>query len=401
MPGKSLDRTLSEAASSALTRRSLLHKGGALVTLGVGSSFIAACGGSTATKSSSTASLATGTGEATGRIEFIGWQGYDAPKAMAAFKKKTGIVMKPTYMGNHDEIQAKVLATKGSKGLDMTMYAQAYAPLYKELNILEPIDEDRLPNLGNLFEFFGGDYNNFWVDADGTRRGVPFNWGYVAMSYDAGVIDQPATYDDLLDPKFKGKIGIPEDLIGVMQLAAHNEKVDITKMSEADFTKVKEFLTKMVRQTNGVSPTYGDLATRFSEGSIVAAFCGWAPIDGLAAEGGNKKVTTVLPDSGGVGYCDSLSIPPTCDNVDAVYAWMNETMNTKTAVAILEGIGTATPVETAVPLLPAALRDAYPYDDLNAFFEKAPMYALAPFKSDEYVTWPDCVDAWQKIKASA
>ena len=392
---------IEEVVRLCVSRRSFLRQGGALFALGVGAPLLAACGDDSSDSSSGSASDATGTGEATGRIEFIGWQGYDAPDAMADFSASNDITLKPTYMGNHDEIQAKVLAAKGAKGLDMTMYAQAYAPLYTELGILEPIDEDQLPNLENLFDFFAGDYKNFWVDEEGVRTGVPFNWGYVALSYDAGVIDQPQTYEDLLDPKFTGKIGIPEDLIGVAQLGAHVQNVDITQMTDADFAKVTDFLTQMVAQTNGVSPTYGDLATRFSEGSVVAAFCGWPPIDGLAAEGGNDQVKTVLPDSGAVGYCDALSIPPTCDNVDAVYAWMNETMDPKTAAAILEGLGTATPVEPAVPLLPAALADAYPYDDVEGFLEQAPMYALAPHESDEFVTWPQVVDAWQEIKASS
>lgn len=386
-----------EARTSALTRRSLLRKGGALVAGGTVATWLAACGGGETT---STAATSTTAGKPSGRIDFMSWQGYDAPKPMAPFKQRTGITLKATYMGNHDEIQTKILAARGTKGLDMITYSQGYKPLYRELGILEPIDEDRLKNLGNLFPFFAGDYKNFWIDADGTRTGVPFNWGYVAMSYDAGKIDQPQTYDDLLDPRFTGKIGIPEDLIGVAQLAAHAQQVDITRMTEAEWTKVKDFLTKMVAQTKGVSPTYGDLATRFSEGSVVAAFCGWAPIDTLAADAGNKQVRTVLPDGGGVGYCDALAIPPTVDNVDAVYAWIDETLVPKTAAAILETLGTATPVEPAVPLLSAGLRKSYPYDDIEGFIEKAPMYALPPAESDEFVTWPEVTEAWQEIKGA-
>src|SRR3954453_7917091 len=200
---------------SPLTRHTLLQRGGVLV---VGSAFgplIAACGGDDS--SGSAAAQGTPGGKPSGRIDFMSWQGYDAPDAMAPFKKRTGITLKATYMGNHDEIQTKILAARGTKSLDMITYPQGYQPLYENLKILTPIDEDRLKNLGNLFDFFGGDYKNFWLTKDGTRIGVPFNWGYVAMSYDTAKIEQPATYDDLLDPKFKGKIGIPEDLIGVAQ----------------------------------------------------------------------------------------------------------------------------------------------------------------------------------------
>ena len=96
-----------------------------------------------------------------------------------------------------------------------------------------------------------------------------------------------------------------------------------------------------------------------------------------------------------------FAIPPAADNAAASYAWINETLDPTTAAAIDNALGTGTPVESAVPMLDAPLQEGYHYDDLDAFFEQAPMNALAPFESDEYVTWPQVVEGWQQLKATA
>lgn len=365
-----------------------------MLLAGVGPALLSACGSDDDTKAV--------VSKASGRIDFISWEGYDAPDAMAKFKQAHDITMKATYMGSHDEIQTKILAAKGKTSFDLITYAQDYAALYKELKILTPLDEAKIPNLKNLFPFFSGDYRNYWLSRDGSRTGVPFNWGYIGLGYDTDAIEAPKSYMDLLDPRFKGKIGMTDDLTAVTQLSAKLVGVTVATMTEADYDKVKELLAKFIAQTKGVSATYGDLAARFSTGDIVASFACWPPVDQMVAKAGKKSVKTILSaDEGGIGYCDSFAIPPAADNAEACYAWINKTLEPKTAAAIDNVLGTGTPVEGAVPMLDGPLQESYHYDDLDAFFEQAPMNALAPFESDQYVTWPQVVEGWQQLKATA
>lgn len=381
-----------ESVRDLMSRRALLGRGvSTLLVAGVAPALLAACGSST-----------QGASAVGGRIDFMSWEGYDAPDAMAKFKQSNNITLKATYMGSHDEIQTKILAAKGQTSFDLITYAQDYAALYTELKIITPLDESKIPNLKNLFPFFAGNYRNYWVAADGTRTGVPFNWGYIGLGYDADAIEAPKSYMDLLDPRFKGKLGMTDDLTAVTQLSAKLVGVTVAHMTQTEYSKVKELLAKFIAQTKGISPTYGDLATRFASGDIVASFACWPPVDQMVAKAGKKSVKTILSEAeGGIGYCDSLAIPPAADNADASYAWINETLKPATAAAIDNKLGTGTPVEGAAPLLDPALRSDYHYDNLDAFFARAPMNALAPFKSDKYVTWPEVVEGWQKLKATA
>ena len=132
-------------------------------------------------------------------MDFLSWEGYDIPDPLKAWKSETGVTVKATYIGNHDEIQTKLKAGGAGAGYDIITYYQGYKPLYQELEILEPLDEQKLPNLKNLFPYFAGDEGNFWIDADGTRTGDTVDMGldrdhdrHAPRQVDAHVLVRPA-----------------------------------------------------------------------------------------------------------------------------------------------------------------------------------------------------------------
>ncbi len=86
-----------------ISRLTLLRRGGAAALgLGLMPTVLAACGGSD-----------DGGGEApqaSGTIDYLSWTGYDIPDPMKAWKMANKVTVKPTYIGNHDDIQAKIKA---------------------------------------------------------------------------------------------------------------------------------------------------------------------------------------------------------------------------------------------------------------------------------------------------
>ena len=73
---------------------------------------------------------------ASGTVDYLSWEGYDIPDQLKAWLKDNSVKLKPTYIGNHDDIQAKLKASDGSEGFDLITYYQGYKPLYAELEIL-------------------------------------------------------------------------------------------------------------------------------------------------------------------------------------------------------------------------------------------------------------------------
>ncbi len=242
--GQELALPLALSESRALTRRELVRRGGAAaLLLSGGPALLAACGGGGGGEAAATTG-GTQTGESiAGTIDFFSWEGYDLPDkyfpTMKAWKAANDVHIRASYIGSHDDIQAKI-KSGGGDGIDLITYGQHYKPLYSkdQLNILSPIDPGKIPNLKNLFPFFASDEGNFWVDPDGTRTGVPMFWLALALTYDSAEFPSaPTTYDVLFDPKYKGKVPVVDAATDVMGTASVVVGVDFSKMSEADFAK--------------------------------------------------------------------------------------------------------------------------------------------------------------------
>ena len=182
--------TCATNSSATLTRPELLRRAGAVaVSLGLGSAF---------------APQAFAAPEAGGDIKMLTWQGYDVQKAMKPFQKAHDLSFHATFIGNHDDIQAKGGDTNPS-GYNLITYYEGYHELYKQLNILSPIDPAKVPNLKN-------NYSQLREESAGVRRrvlGVPWTWGSWTLNYNPAKIAAPTKSTDLLDPKFKGKIADP------------------------------------------------------------------------------------------------------------------------------------------------------------------------------------------------
>jgi putative spermidine/putrescine transport system substrate-binding protein/spermidine/putrescine transport system substrate-binding protein len=339
--------------------------------------------------------------KASGTMNMISWEGMDFPEQMKAWREANKVEVQATYMGSHDDIQAKILGG-GGEGLDLITYGSSYKQLYRELKILTPLDPEKIPNLKNLLPFFGSNVQNIWVEPDGTRTGVPADWGAVGISYDSSVIkDAPTSYDILFDAKFKGKVGIPDDPLGAYGQAARVLNLDSSRMTEDHFKTVTNWLKDLAKQTKGVSPSYGDVSTRFISGDIALSFLGWAAYKSFGAKAGKTTIETVWPkNGGGLAFSNAWAIPPGADNPDTVYSWINETLtpdiNAATATFLVGGVV----VSGAEAKLDPTMAALYPYKDLEAFFTLAPLQQDPPLESKEFVTRDRVLAAWQEVKSA-
>ena len=403
------------------SRRAFLRRAGlSAVALGAMPTLLAACGGDDAAEPAAAPPPAEPPAEtaatepppappaeappASGTLDYLSWEGYDMPvESVEAWKTENGVDVKATYIGNHDDIQAKILAG-GAEGADLITYYQGYKPLYAELGILSPIDESKVPNLAGLFPFWLSNVSekNFFVDADGTRTGIPWTFGAIGITWDDAALPGGLTsWYDLLEPELKGKVALPDDPLGSFTLAAHVLGYDPATITQEQLAEIEDLLGQIIAQSKGVSPSFGDMTTLLVSGDAVACWQGWAAMNNFAKDAGKDTVKTQVPEEGGFTFCDAYAIPSTVDNVDTAHAWVNLSIdpqvNAENAIYLVAGVT----VEAAVDLLDEATKSLYDYSDVDTFFAKAPLYNAPPTESDEYVTFPQWQEKWQEIKAGA
>ncbi len=145
-----------------------------------------------------------------------------------------------------------MLAGGGSQGYDIITYYQGYRPLYTELEILEPIDPDKIPNIDEplpvLRERRPGSSGS---TEDGTWTGVPWTWGSIGITWDDAT-SSPRGLDLVVRPARAEVQGqgrrCSTTRSGAFTLAAHILGKDPAALPKAEYAEIEDFLTQIVAQ---------------------------------------------------------------------------------------------------------------------------------------------------------
>ena len=346
------------AGRSAMNRRQLLIRAGALGAAGVSlPALLAACGGGGDSASSGSTPATTGGtsgggggGGTSGGLFFENWPSYIDPTEDGAtgtvdrFREATGIDMRYTEAYNdNNEYFAKIQPLLGR---DEPIDPDIIAPtswLASRLITLEWLDKlplDQVPNATNL----RADLKNPSWDPTGEYS-LPWQTGFAGIAYNSDVTGREITsVDDLFDPEFAGKVGAlteMRDTIGVIAMSLGIDISTISSFAEAQpaFDKLQEAKDSgQIRRFHG-----NDYFDDLSNGNL-AITIGWSG-DVAAIARDNPAVKFVFPESGATSWADTMVVPKGARNVDAAAQWMNFVYDPVQAAQITALVGYVSPVE--------------------------------------------------------
>jgi len=332
-------------------------------------------------------------------VTFLGWQGYDDPVAFDDFLKSKDLTLNTTYIGNNDEIITK-LRSGGIGQIDIVTPYMGYIPLLAKLDVIQPIDTARVPNLDKMMPLFRNDKN---VNVDGKLYGVPFTWGSAPMMYDPAVVPEaPKSWMDLLKPEYTGKVGMMDDPLGNMMLAAllaTDAKVP-TQLTPEELDKTIDLLIAMKKQSRVVTVSWGDLADAMARGDVAITFSGWETIQKFAADKG-KKIAYTYPSEGTFAWLDNYCIAKDAPNLDAAYEICNRVIDVAPQKRLAENAIQAIVNVEAIAALDPAIKALYPYDSIEDFGKKAGFYAFPPTEPDgKLTTFNDWLKAYERFKTA-
>jgi spermidine/putrescine transport system substrate-binding protein len=355
--------------TAAISRRQLLQTGmgvaGALAIPGVLASAAAA-----SSKASS--------------INVLMWNNYNVPGMKMPNVKATW-----TYMAATQDLFTK---TAQAGTFDVVNPASVDTVDMVKAGRLQPLDASRIPNLSQVAPAMSAPERN-WAFVGGKRYAVPLVYYHSYAIWNKKKTTQPKTFNDLLKPELKGKVGVSDDdfWIHVMgnlagfkgSLYTHQQLDTIIKM----FQKLKPQV--------GVVYPYGNEPEVLSRGTA------WVTPNSLLSEIAAVRHASVDAGAaffGSYGANDALAIPTGAPNLNAAYAWINNALGV-TAQASLAA-GAVNPVNAHVPKskIPQAVSEFGP---LSQQLKHAPIMTNLPSTgSGKYVGLADWDSAWEQIKAS-
>jgi spermidine/putrescine transport system substrate-binding protein len=339
-----------------LDRRDLLRLFGATG----GAAMLAACGGikaqgkTTDTSKSAIAKYWAAQKE-TGQLTWANWPLYIDTKgksdhpSLDQFEKQSGVKVKYIEaVQDNGPFFAKVqppLSSGQYCGFDMTVISNGiYFNKFRDLGFLVPLDQDRLPN----FRKYGGHkYQNESFDP-GNVYSVPWQAGFTGIGYDPNRVGKEITsWQDLLDPKLKGHVGMFANNEDLPNLAMVAIGIDPLKSTEADWRKAADWLNKL---KPNIRKFYSqDYINSLATGDLWASMAWSGDIfqQNLSGKAVGQELKFVIPDEGGLLWTDNFMILKGAKNPISAMQLMDFYYQPKVAAEVTEWVNYISPVPGA------------------------------------------------------
>jgi spermidine/putrescine transport system substrate-binding protein len=350
-----------------VTRRDVL-KG---IGFGAGALTLAACGVSGTSSKQSTIPAGQsaspdvlkqiyGDGKPAGELNFANWEDYidlnshGKSPTLNQFTKETGIkVTYKTVINDNDPFLAKVipvLQSGGDSGYDLIVITNG-GPVERmiRLGYLTPLDHQYLKN----FEANASDAVKDPTYDPGNRYSVAWQSGFTIIGYNSDAIKEaPTSFADLLNPKYKGKVGMFGNNQDLPCAALVHLGFDIQTSTPDQWQQAADVLTK--QRDDGIVRSYYDQsyidALENGETIITQAWSGDLFIAAAAKSFGGdgfSEIKASIPGEGGILWTDNMCIPLNAKHpVDAIMM-MDFVYDPKIAAQLADWIWYISPVPSA------------------------------------------------------
>ena len=280
-------------------------------------------------------------------LNIYNWSDYIDDKTIPTFQAQANVRVNYDVYSSNEDLLAKMRA--GPTDYDIIVPTNNFIPTYRRLGLIEPLQQELIPNLTNLDkEFVDTDYD------PGNRYTIPWQWGTTGIGYDrrrvpGGKVDSWAA---VFNPAagMNGRVSLLREVTDLIGCALIYLGKRPTSAADADLREVVKLLRSLKRRLKGFSSdTYID---ELSAGEAWLAQ-GWSG-DVFQAQENNAEVQYAIPREGSLRFVDVMCVPKGAPHAANAARFMNYVLHPKVAARISKYVSYGTPVSLAKPLLPAS-----------------------------------------------
>jgi putative spermidine/putrescine transport system substrate-binding protein len=290
----------------------------------------AGCGGG-GNKSSAPASssggkksnLPTKVGKGEGTLSLVAWEGYAQDQWVKPFEKRTGCTVKRKYAGSSDEMVT--LIRQGGSQYDLVSASgDASLRLIKGGDV-RPVNPNLIPDFKNFIPALKSPPHN---TVNGVHYGISLQWGPNTLLYNTQKVSPaPTSWEVIYDPKYKGKITVPDNPIQIADAALYLSKKDpslgITDPYELT-QKQFDATVKLLKQQKPLVKKYWALASDeidlFKNGDAIIG-AAW-PYQTNTLQADKVPVKDTIPKEGATGWADTWMLTTKSKHPNCAYLWM-------------------------------------------------------------------------------
>lgn len=285
------------------------------------------------------------------QVNIFSWADYLPPGAIENFEKRFGIRVVYDTFSSNEALLARMEA--GSVDYDVIVPTSYMVPKLTALNLLKPIDKERVPNAKYLM----GRFTQMSFDPGGKFT-VPYAFGTTGIGYNAAAFaaagaPPPRDWDSFWDKRFAGRMTLLEDARETLGFALkrRGHTYNTRDLPPIDAAKKDLIGQKPLTMCYTSDQVIVYLASRDSHLSLV--FSG----DAHQAAKWNRDVRYVIPESGASMWIDNLCIPAGAPHEENALKWINYLLEPEVSAALTDYTYYATPNQAALKYISKANLD--------------------------------------------
>jgi putative spermidine/putrescine transport system substrate-binding protein len=328
-------------------------------------------------------------GPGEGKLNVVDWEGYTDPSFVKAFQQQTGCKVNSVYAGSSDEMFTK-FSSGGGGQYDLASFSGDASLRAIKSGAVAPVDASKLTHFKDLApQLQSPPFNT----VDGKHYGISFMWGANVLIYNKDKVKPaPDSWSILYDPKYKGKITVPDNPIQIADPALQFFGAqDPYAIDQGTLDKV----VSKLKQQRGLVRKYWVLATDFEQlfksgDAVVGA--GWPLMTNDLRKAG-MNVGEVIPKEGVTGWSDTWMLSNKAKHPVCAYKWMNYATSPEVQKKVVAVTGYSPANTKTCPLLgKTQCADLHVTDPK---YYSSIKYWQTPTSPTNYRQW---TDAWAQVK---
>lgn len=278
------------------------------------------------------------------------WTEYIPVDAIDCFELIYGVKVNRDEYSANEEMYAKLSA--GGAAYDLVQPTDYIVSLMIREGLLQELDHSKLP----VLESFDSNYLDFSFDP-GNKYTIPYQAGTDAIVYNSDKATAPTSWADLWKPEYAGRMVFLDDSRAVIGMTLLTLGYDVNTKDPAQLEEAKAKL-KELTDNNAIKLFDSDSPKTALIAGDVDLGMTWTG-EAFLAQLENPSIQYVYPSEGAILWQDNYAIPVGAPHLDAVYAWLNYTMQGDVFWLMLRDFPYSNPSKAALEYAKANQPDIY------------------------------------------
>jgi spermidine/putrescine transport system substrate-binding protein len=266
------------------------------------------------------------------------WAGWEIPGLSAGYSATHGDG--PTYSFFADDDEAFQKVSSGFKA-DVVHPCSQMVPKYRAAGLIEPWDVSRLPEFANIAPRMLE--SSAFVDEEGVWF-IPTDYAFTAVAYNTETVPAAdvASLAVFLDPKYAGRISLPDNTDDVWTLALLATGVTSwTDVTEEQFVAAADWLRQVHPNVRAYWSDPSELTQLMATGEVQVSWAWNDAVSLLRADGFPVAFQRTPTEGVTTWFCGLVNMKDGPGSEDKLYDYVNAFISHEAAQVMLDTFGYA------------------------------------------------------------